>query len=116
MLKGMATLTKVADRLTGSASTALLINCLISEYGKVSNLKIDADKKVITCSLWLNGEESPLKLNLRYHLQESNGSVYLVIEDAHTNREWINTLFKNFLVNKPFELTEEALFLKDFLS
>jgi hypothetical protein len=70
---------------------------LISKYGKIMDLDIDASQKKIHLIVLPKGEEKPIEIDADYKLEENAGSLNLTITKVKTNREWLTLLGSDFL-------------------
>jgi hypothetical protein len=76
-------------------------------YGKITELKIDSTNKSLQLELELKGEPQKLWIYIhRYELIEQSGEMQFVIKEISISREWINALAQEFVLNKPFPVTE----------
>jgi hypothetical protein len=116
----MSILGKVAkglDRVTGSASTKFAVNALISRYGKLTSLSIDIRNGKVSATVELKGEASPLEIKIeRYELIRNHSALSILIQEAASDREWLDTVLKDFVVGRSVkvpdskkELVEEML-------
>ena len=108
---------KGIDSLTGSYSTRYIINQIISEYGSIVNLEIDKNNKKIEVTLLLDGEILPVKIRIdKYDIRGRNGDPRIVLEKASADKAWVDTVMKNHVIGKPFNLPREHIeFVNEFL-
>ena len=116
-LKNITKMIKTADKLTGSASTKFLINQMIGEYGKMININIDHKTKSITASVLLKGESKPIEVKInKYKIIKEGSTARIIVEDANSDRAWINALLQNFVVGKSIKVpADKIMLLDDFL-
>ncbi len=99
----------ISDRLTGSWTTKAALNSRIEEYGQMLDLKIDSEKKQITAKILLNGEKEPFRIAVDgYELWKDGDKAFLRINSAGADRQWLNTLLKNYVSGKSFPIPAEA--------
>ena len=108
---------KVASNLdnfiTGGRITKSLINSRIKEYGEVIDLKIDNKEKVISVKAQLNGEESPITVEVTEYELHNNS---IEIKKVSSDRAWINAVLSNFVAGKSFKLPQKSVdFINEFL-
>ena len=73
---------------------------------------LDSKTKSIALEVMLDGEVEPLRISVnKYEITEASGKHYVEIHDVVTSRAWINTLIKQYLNNKKFELPNEYVSL-----
>jgi len=100
------TMASVLDKLTGSGTTRLVVNKLISDYGTLSQLAIDKDKKQIRAQFQLKGERSPINIDLNnYELQKSA----LVVKSAKADKPWAQAVLDNLLIDRAIEIPPEYI-------
>ena len=116
-MSGRSKTGKFLDRLTGSASTKYLINQSIKEIGQLLELKIDNRGKTVTASILLNGENLPLNLRIdEYEIIRDNSSAGILIRDASSDKPWLNSILKKFIIDKALKVPVDRIdFLDDLL-
>ena len=98
---------KIKDK-TLSQGVALALNAKIKRYGKMLKLELDSKEKSIRMEILLKGESEPLHVHVRhYEILEEEGRHYLLAEEIHTSREWINTVAREYLSGQRFEIPEQ---------
>lgn len=89
-----------------------LINQEIEEFGVVTELDIDTNKKTMRVELDLKGETSPILINVAsYALSEKNGATHLALENVIASREWIAAVLNKYVVGRAFQLPRAAKML-----
>ena len=116
-MSGRSKAGKFLDRLTGSASTKYLINQSIKEFGQLVELKIDNRSKSVTVSILLNGESLPMKLRIdEYEIIRDNSSAGILIKDASSDKPWLNSIIKKFVIGKALKVPADRIdYLDDLL-
>ncbi|MFW6324171.1 MAG: hypothetical protein ACOC0U_03830 [Desulfovibrionales bacterium] len=95
------------DSAVGLGSRAVLNKTVMKEYGQVLDLKIDSAKKTAWARVQLLGEAEPVQVEIgRYELARENGKHYLHIETVRASREWMDTLARQLLAGRRFEINE----------
>ena len=108
---------KIASNLdnwaTGGRITKTLINSRIKEYGKVIELKIDNKEKRISVKALLNGEATPIEVEVEeYELHNDS----IEIKKVSSDRAWVHAALSNFIAGKSFPLPPKSMdFINDFL-
>ncbi len=84
------------------------LNDLLQEVGSVEALAIDTENKTLKVELQLEGEPTPVTLDVRsYRIIVEQGKSFLQIGETAVSREWMQTLVRRFLVGKRIALPEE---------
>lgn len=97
------------DWLVEKAGMAMLNQAMLKPYGTLTALKLDTMAGTIEAELELKGETQPVRLHVQeYELREKDGRVFFVIRRIATSREWLTTLARDFVVDKPFELPDSV--------
>ena len=110
MLKAITKIVKFADKVTNSKSTKLAINQFIKDYGDMIEFKLDHNKKNLYAKILLKGEDIPIVLNIEeYQINKDLG--YIKILRVSTNKEWLDAILNNFVINKPINVPKDKLLL-----
>jgi hypothetical protein len=97
------------DWLIEKAGMAMLNQAVLKPYGAMTTLKLDTTARTIEAELELKGETQTVRLHVReYELREEGGRMVIVFKDVHTSREWLTTLARDFVMNKPFKVPESV--------
>ena len=76
----------------------LWFNQTQNRYGHMTHIKIDTTAKSIHVELDLDGEPTPLKIDVAsYQLNSESGETIISLGDIVTSREWINQLINDYL-------------------
>ena len=95
-----------ADAIIGHKGKKIYINKVIREYGEMTKIEIDKDKKTVEASFDLNGEEKPITIKIKGYTIESDGKdTSIKIGDVSVSRGWLDTIAKKFLKKKEFPAT-----------
>jgi hypothetical protein len=87
------------------AAAKLYLNQKIASFGKVTQLSIDRDSKRIFVQAELNGEASPISVEVgRYDLVERDGASYVTVRQVSASREWIGSALQQYVVGREFKL------------
>ena len=98
---------KIKDK-TLSQGIALAVDAKIKRYGKMLKLELDSKDKSIRMEILLKGEIEPLHVQIRrYEILEEEGRHYLLAEEIHTSREWINVIAQEYLASRRFEIPQQ---------
>ena len=104
----MGFLHNAKDLLIESTAPAILNQTLMADYGKITTLELDSRAKKLHVEALLRGESEPIRVEIdSYELEQRNGDVYLKIKQISTSREWITTLARQELVNRPIRLPRQ---------
>jgi len=91
-----------------SKTAKALINSQIKEFGEVLGLDLNSTNKSIELEVKLDGEASPLKVNIgRYEILKKDDKYFVKLNDIKTSRAWINTVASSYLEGKEFEIPSE---------
>lgn len=97
------------DWLVEKAGMAMLNQAVLKPYGAMTALKLDTTARTIEAELELKGETQPVRLHVReYELRDEGGRMVIVFKDVQTSREWLTTLARDFVMNKPFKVPESV--------
>lgn len=89
---------KFLDSVTNSASTIYFIKQITAKYGELKDFEIDKEKRKIISSFLLKGEAEPVKIIIdKYEINRNKSNLQFTVLDAHTDREWLNTLLQNIV-------------------
>ena len=105
------------DSLTSSHSTRIAINQAIKDYEKIEELSIDRNLKSINLKLVLEGEISPVSLELNdFQIKSDVNNYSILVGEVKSNKKWIENLCQDFVVDEEFKLSDSAFgFLKGFI-
>ena len=102
-------LAKAANQYTGSAVPKMIINRFIEDYGKVVDLDIDNKSKTITAAILLNGESDSMRVTIaEYEVIRADSSSSVVVQNASSDRAWVDALLKNYVIGKSWEIPKMA--------
>lgn len=112
-----------------SGTLKLMVSAYLSSngFGKIENLQLDTNKKSLTATTLLEGEDKPLYLNIgRYEIvteksqpdtscpckkTEAREVSYLVLKNMATNRAWLNNMNKKFFEQIKIPISDDKLFI-----
>ena len=101
---------KTAAQISGAAGVKVIANQFLAEYGEISDLKINKDNHSVTVSVLLNGDDTPITINIdEYEIVKTDQSVSIVVKAADSDKAWLNTAIKNFLIGKPYAVPANAV-------
>lgn len=81
-----------------AATIKMWFNKTRKRYGTMTSIQIDSTTKTIHLELELNGESTPVHIDIKnYHLSSDSGQTLISLGDISTSREWINQLIGDFL-------------------
>ncbi len=85
------------------------LNQKISSFGKVTQLTIDRDAKRAFVQAELDGEVSPISVEVgRYDLVERDGAAFVTVREVRASREWIGKALQQYVVGHEFKLPASA--------
>lgn len=91
------------------SAAKLYLNQKFAALGKVTQLSIDREARRIFIEAELNGETSPISVEVRrYDLEERGGAVYVTVRQVNASREWIASALRQYVVGREFKLPESA--------
>ena len=97
---------KLKDK-TLSRGLALALDNRIRQYGRILDLRLDSLNKRLELEILLKGEAEPLQIRIEnYEVREEAGRWYLLAKELKTSREWIETLAREYLSERPIEIPE----------
>ena len=73
------------------------LNHEFKRLGHMTNLSIDSANKSLSLTADLAGEKEPITVQMRYHLEEQDGRLYLTPQDVQCSREWLTVLAEQML-------------------
>ncbi len=69
-------------------------------WAKVLSVKIDSSNQEIEVLVDLKGEQAPLPVSIRYHLEARGEDIVLVPDSLQTSKDWIQIVANDFLAQK----------------
>ena len=91
------------------SAAKLYLNQKMASFGKVTQLSIDRDAKRIFIQAELNGEVSPISIEVgKYDLVERDGAAYVTARQMSASREWIGSALQQYVVGREFKLPVSA--------
>jgi hypothetical protein len=112
-LPGGQALNNAKDRLLATGAKARL-NKLIERYGTLVDLQLNTVDRSLSLALLLKGERNPIEIRVHeYTLLTEDGKSVLVIDGSNidTSREWLTTLIRDRVVEKPLVIPENLEWL-----
>src|SRR5206468_10482200 len=101
----MGFLQKTRDRLIEKTAPAVLNETVFRDYGEITSLEIDSQDKSIHFEALLRGEKDPIRVEIqRYEIVKQDGGVFFVTKEIRTSRDWVTTLARKELVDRPIPL------------
>jgi hypothetical protein len=80
-----------------------------ADFGKVTDVKLDARAKRLEVVLELKGEAEPVSVTLHdYRIKRDGERLSVEVGRVTASREWIAILAQRFLANRPFRLPVPA--------
>ncbi len=96
------------DRAAEAAIKSYL-RAKISKFGEVTRLELDSKNKRIGVELNLDGEVSPIQLNVNeYELFRKNGEHYVVLRSVDCSRKWLATALQEYVIGRQFKVPPAA--------
>ncbi len=113
LLKDMVTLGK-NKALAGVLGP--LVDSALSRYGRVTELKINSESRMITLNLLLKGESQPLHIEIvRWDVIHDNDTPSLVVHEISVSKEWLHQLALDLVIGRPISIPSRYAGLLDFL-
>jgi hypothetical protein len=73
----------------------------LADYGEVLDFRINSAERSAELHVLLKGETQPLTVTIdQYELSSQGQEDYIIVQRAHTSREWVDAVLRNFLINK----------------
>ncbi len=92
------------DLLTSKAARTYANN-LISRYGRVDELTIDSKNRKLRAVAVLEGESTPVTLEVdSYQIHSEGAKRFVEITSCRCSRRWLETLLGDKVVGRRFEL------------
>jgi hypothetical protein len=105
----MGIFSNTKDRLTERAALGYLNSKLLAPYGRATSLRIDSTAKTIQFEAELNGEATPIHIQISdYEITKENGRYFVKAASIHTSREWLTRLAADRVANNRFELPAQV--------
>jgi len=105
----MSIFTRTKDRVVEQLALSYLNTKLLAPYGRATEVQIDSTAKQIRIRAELNGEATPLEIEITDYTIRQEGNRYLAeIKNIRTSRAWLTTLAENRLRNVPLELPPQV--------
>ena len=96
--------TAAKDALTSRAAQTFL-NDRISRYGKVQRLKIDSERKQLEIVCVLDGEATPIAIQVgNYTVRQEGSKKFLEISQCTCSRPWLQNVLNDFSAGRRVEL------------
>jgi len=94
----MGIFSRAKDRLVEQMGLAYLNSRLLKPYGRATNLRIDSHLNKISIDAQLDGEATPVRLDIDYEVTKKGDSYFAEVRQVQTSREWLTKLAANELV------------------
>jgi hypothetical protein len=92
------------DAIAGRAAQTYL-NDMIRRYGKLQRLKIDSTHRQMEAVCLLEGEATPITVNVgNYEVQSEGSRKFLKISQCTCSRPWLQNLLTDYADGRRFEL------------
>lgn len=105
----MGLFSNAKDRMMEGMAMSYLNSSLLQPYGKATALRLDTGAKTVQLVVELNGESSPVQIDISdYELTTDNGKYFVRAGDIRTSREWLTRLAQDRLRNHRFEIPGQA--------
>ncbi|HWA10846.1 MAG TPA: hypothetical protein VG838_15510 [Opitutaceae bacterium] len=93
-----------AKNFMASKAAQTYVNGLISRYGTLRDLQIDAANKRVQLVCELHGETDPIRLSVSYRVQERGGQRFAQITGCACARPWVQHLVEDFVQGRDVEV------------
>jgi hypothetical protein len=98
----MALFDAFKDRAVAAAAK-VLINRKIANFGEVTELRLDNQRKTAGLELQLKGEALPISLEIgSYELSAEGNQDFVSLWELRSSREWITIVLNEYIVGKKF--------------
>ncbi len=99
----------IKDSLSSTAAKSLLAS-RIHRYGKLTELRIRSREKMVFVEVLLEGEETPVGIQIvRYRVTGNQGDPAVVVESVTATRPWLQNLLEDTLVGNPLPVPSVVL-------
>ena len=73
----------------------------LADYGEVLDFRISSADRNAELHVLLKGEKEPLTVRIeKYELSSVGDEDFIIVKAAHTSREWVDAVLRNFLIDK----------------
>jgi hypothetical protein len=101
----MGLFSRAKDRALEKVALPFLNTKLLAPYGRATHLHLDSKAKSIRVEVELNGENSPVEIEiLKYEIRKQGDRYFALVHEIRTSREWLTTLAATQLRDARFEL------------
>lgn len=80
------------------------VNHKFKEYGQMTSLQIDTEKKLLSVSAKLAGESETIQGSCHYSIEQQDGRVFFIPKDVQCSREWIRLLAGQILKDREVKI------------
>jgi hypothetical protein len=96
--------TAAKDAIT-SKTAQIFLNEQIARYGRVDQLRIDSGQKTLEVVCQLNGETSPIQVNVGNYVVTGDGAQKFIELSQYTcSRPWLQTLLEDYTAGRRYPL------------
>jgi len=89
---------RAKDWAIGEIARIALNRFEIQKYGTMTQFTIDSEKRELSGSLELKGEEKPIDFKAGFQIADApGGEKTLVLDTISTSREWLTVLISEYL-------------------
>jgi hypothetical protein len=93
------------DQMKSTAIRQGLNMYLKTGYGEVTDLEFDGKGRSLRLKLQLNGESSPIDVEIgRYHPELDGENLFVVLTDVRVSRAWLQHLVQSQVEGKRFKV------------
>ena len=104
----MGFLRTAKDRLIERTAPSLLNGTLMKDFGTITSLELDSTQRKLHLEALLRGERDPIRVEIgSYEMTRRDDVVFFTIKQIATSREWITTLARQQLIDRPIPLPKE---------
>ena len=105
----MSLFKSLLDKTKGQAVSIAgkqFLDSYLKQYGKMLNFSVQPETKTIYAEILLKGENTPIKVTLSgYEIGGTDIKPELRVAKVAASREWLEVVLRQFVENKPFELS-----------
>ena len=99
---------RAKDRIIERVAPGVLNATLMADLGTITAIELDSDERKLHVEALLRGEREPIRVEIgSYEITQRNGTAFFTIKQIVTSREWITTVARQQLVNRPIKLPKE---------
>jgi hypothetical protein len=92
------------DSLSGSATTRMVLNRMVKNYGKVTYVRINKMDQQLDLSIILHGEIEPIEIRVdKYTITQNALATSIRVEQLNSNKLWLHRLLNDTVVGNSID-------------